>query len=177
MRQPSQYNQWDKTKAWYRDRFILHTATHYGGSNSSIGKQNGRGPHLQKREILEPDLKVKRCPLQSRCNALWDLCQRAHRITSPRPFDHALNIWSRKTKSSKATDWSSRKQFPLELEQKEWEVAPEGMQLAKWLRAWIDNPYMMRVWVQIPMVQRKNRRKTLGVMTRMWSAPLMGAIH
>ena len=48
MGQSSQYNQRNKTKAWYRDPFILHTANHYGGVNNSIRKQNGRGPHLQK---------------------------------------------------------------------------------------------------------------------------------
>ena len=37
-----------------------------GGVNGSIRKQNGRGPHLQKGKIPEPD---QRCRLQSRCNA------------------------------------------------------------------------------------------------------------
>ena len=52
-----------KTKAWYRDPFILHTANHYGGVNSSIRKHNGRDPHLQKGKIPEPDQRAKRCQL------------------------------------------------------------------------------------------------------------------
>ena len=34
-----------------REPFSFHTTTDHGGANNSIRKQNGRGPHLQKREI------------------------------------------------------------------------------------------------------------------------------
>ena len=42
----------DNTNVWCRDPCILHTATHYGGVNSSVRKQNGRGPHLQREKYL-----------------------------------------------------------------------------------------------------------------------------
>ena len=45
---------------------MLHTATPYGGVNSPVGKQNGRGPHEHKRDIPELDQRAKRCRLQSR---------------------------------------------------------------------------------------------------------------
>ncbi|KAK3780392.1 hypothetical protein RRG08_062013 [Elysia crispata] len=54
MGQSPQYNKRNKIKALYRDPFSFHTTTDHGGVNSSIGKQNGREPHLQKREIPEP---------------------------------------------------------------------------------------------------------------------------
>ena len=79
----------------------------------------------------------------------------------------ALKLPTEAAENSSRWSWSRRNERSLQKE----------CSLAKWFRAWIDNPYTMRVWVQIPMVQRKNRRKTLGVMTRMWSVPLMGAIH
>ena len=52
MRQSPQYNQRDKIKAGYRDPFIFHTPTHYGGFNSSARKQNGRDPQLQSEKYL-----------------------------------------------------------------------------------------------------------------------------
>ena len=55
MGQSSQYNQRDKTKALHRDPVTLHTKAHYDGVDSSVQKQTGTGPQLQKREIPEPD--------------------------------------------------------------------------------------------------------------------------
>ena len=87
--QPPQYmyNQRDKIKARHRYPFILHTGTHDGKVNSSIWKQNGRAPHLQKREIPEPDQSARRCRLQSCCNARWGWCQRVHRICLSSVYD------------------------------------------------------------------------------------------
>ena len=116
MGQPPQY--YHKIKAWYRDPLILHIATRYGGVNSSIRKQNGRGPHLQKREISELDQRAKKCRLQSSCNARWGWCQSIHRIISLQSPNQTLNMWQKKNKSSEIFGWSSRKQFLVVLEQK-----------------------------------------------------------
>ena len=46
----------------YLQNFFLKCLT--GGANSSTRKQNGRGPHIQKREIYEPDQRARKCQLQ-----------------------------------------------------------------------------------------------------------------
>ena len=51
-----------------RPDIVIHSAStqlDHGGANSTIRKQNGRGPHLQKREMHEPDQRARKCWLQS----------------------------------------------------------------------------------------------------------------
>ena len=59
-------------EARIRPDIVIHSSStqqHYDGVNSSIQKQNGRGSHLQKREIPLPEREAKRCCLQSHGNA------------------------------------------------------------------------------------------------------------
>ena len=74
-------------KAWYSDPFSFHTTTDHGGANSSIQKQNGRDPHLQKREIPKPDQRARKWRLQSCGDVRWGWCQRIRRVISLQPSD------------------------------------------------------------------------------------------
>ena len=77
----------EETKAWYRDPFSFHTTTGHCGANRSIRKLKARGPHLLKREILEPDQRARRCRLQSCGDARWGWRQRIHRVISLWPSE------------------------------------------------------------------------------------------
>ena len=52
MGQSPQYNQRNEIKAWYRDPFSFHTRTDHDGANSTIRKQNGRGPTYKREKYM-----------------------------------------------------------------------------------------------------------------------------